>query len=140
SSDEALELLAQRAFPIIVSDIYLDQRTGLDILRRARAVEPRCAVILITGKGSLYTVLEATRAGAFDYLAKPFQLDRLAKAVSNAASAWREATAPVKETSGSSNSALVGNSQAMVEVYKFISRVADADSTVLLQGETGTGK
>ena len=51
SSDEALERLAQHSFPIVVSDIYLDQRTGLDILRRARALEPRCAVILITGKG-----------------------------------------------------------------------------------------
>src|ERR1041385_2443818 len=83
SSDEALELLAQRTFPIVISDIYLDQRTGLDILRRARSVDPRCAVILITGKGSLDTVLEATRAGAFDYLAKPFALDRLASAVAN---------------------------------------------------------
>ena len=140
SSSEALEKLAGRAYPIVVSDIYLDERTGLDILRRARAMEPRCEVILITGKGSLDTVLEATRAGAFDYLAKPFALDRLAKAVRNAASAWRESTEPRGAERGPATAELVGNSQAMVEVYKFISRVADADSTVLLQGETGTGK
>ena len=140
SSDEALERLAQRTFPIVISDIYLDQRTGLDILRRARAVEPRCAVILITGKGSLDTVLESTRAGAFDYLAKPFPLDRLARSVANAATAWRESGASVQTPGAGASTALVGNSHAMVEVYKFISRVADADSTVLLQGETGTGK
>ena len=140
SSDEALEQLAQRSFPIVVSDIYLDQRTGLDILRRARAMEPRCAVILITGKGSLDTVLEATRAGAFDYLAKPFPLDRLATGVANAATAWRQQATSFQESAGTDDAALVGNSPAMVEVYKFISRVADADSTVLLQGETGTGK
>jgi len=140
SSDEALECLAQHSFPIVVSDIYLDQRTGLDILRRARALEPRCAVILITGKGSLDTVLEATRAGAFDYLAKPFALDRLARAVSNAAAAWRETSTPVEGAERAVSAELVGTSHAMVEVYKFISRVADADSTVLLQGETGTGK
>jgi DNA-binding NtrC family response regulator len=140
SSDEALELLARGGFPIVVSDIYLDQRTGLDILRRARAVEPRCAVILITGKGSLDTVLEATRAGAFDYFAKPFKLDRLARAVANAATAWQESTRETRETEAAPSTALIGNSHAMVDVYKFISRVADADSTVLLQGETGTGK
>ncbi|HWP85204.1 MAG TPA: sigma-54 dependent transcriptional regulator [Terriglobia bacterium] len=140
SSAEALERLAQRSFPIVVSDIYLDQRTGLDILRRARAVEPRCAVILITGKGSLDTVLEATREGAFDYLAKPFPLDRLARTVANAAVAWRESGGDETAETDPDASALVGNSPAMVEVYKFISRVADADSTVLLQGETGTGK
>ncbi|MBI2819579.1 MAG: sigma-54-dependent Fis family transcriptional regulator [Acidobacteria bacterium] len=140
SSEEALEQLALRAYPIVVSDIYLDQRSGLDILRRARALEPRCAVILITGKGSLDTVLEATRAGAFDYLAKPFALDRLATAVANAAVAWREQSTSTKESASTDDSPLVGNSPAMVEVYKFISRVADADSTVLLQGETGTGK
>jgi len=140
SSGEALERLAHRTYPVVVSDIYLDERTGLDILRRALALEPRAAVILITGKGSLDTVLEATRAGAFDYLAKPFALDRLAKAVAHAASAWRESVAPLTEPGGAPSSALVGISEAMVEVYKFISRVADADSTVLLQGETGTGK
>ncbi|MBI4480914.1 MAG: sigma-54-dependent Fis family transcriptional regulator [Acidobacteria bacterium] len=140
SSEEALERLAQHSFPIVVSDIYLDQRTGLDILRRARALEPRCAVILITGKGSLDTVLEATRAGAFDYLAKPFALERLARAVSNAAAAWRETSVPAEGADRTVSAELVGTSNAMVEVYKFISRVADADSTVLLQGETGTGK
>jgi DNA-binding NtrC family response regulator len=140
SSDEALEQLSLRSYPIVVSDIYLDERTGLDILRRARALEPRCAVILITGKGSLDTVLEATRGGAFDYLAKPFPLDRLAKAVANAAVAWRDEFFSVEESAGSGDSPLVGTSPAMVEVYKFISRVAGAESTVLLQGETGTGK
>ena len=140
SSNEALEKLAVRSYPIVVSDIYLDERTGLDILRRARALDSRSAVILITGKGSLDTVLEATREGAFDYLAKPFALDRLARAVRNAASAWWESSEPRGSEQGSPAAALIGNSQAMVEVYKFISRVADADSTVLLQGETGTGK
>jgi len=140
SSAEALERLANQRFPIVVSDIYLDERTGLDVLRRARALEPRSAVILITGKGSLDTVLEATRAGAFDYLAKPFPLERLAEAVRNAAIAWEHTAAPASDEGNSQLPPLVGNSTAMVEVYKFISRVAGADSTVLLQGETGTGK
>jgi DNA-binding NtrC family response regulator len=147
SSAEALERLTERAFPIVVSDIYLDSRTGLDVLRRARAVEPACNVILITGKGSLDTVLASTRAGAFDYLAKPFPLDKLAAAVRRAVAAWQETEASSYNAERTAHAAgseriaeLVGNSDAMVQVYKFISRVADADSTVLLQGETGTGK
>jgi DNA-binding NtrC family response regulator len=96
-------------------------------------------VILITGKGSLDTVLEATRGGAFDYLAKPFPLEKLAEAVRNAAAAWREKDAAI-DVRRPAAPGLIGNSAAMVEVYKFISRVADADSTVLLEGESGTGK
>jgi DNA-binding NtrC family response regulator len=140
STSTALERLAARAFPVVISDIYLDERTGLDVLQRARALEPRCAVILITGKGSLDTVLEATRAGAFDYLAKPFPLSRLAETVRNAAEAWRETEVETYIDPDRPSLRLVGSSPAMVEIYKFISRVADADSTVLLEGETGTGK
>ncbi|MSO19154.1 MAG: sigma-54-dependent Fis family transcriptional regulator [Acidobacteria bacterium] len=146
STADALDRFSARSYPIVISDIYIDERTGLDVLRRARAVEPECAVILITGQGSLDTVLEATRAGAFDYIAKPFPLDRLVQTVRNAANAWaarrqnsldETATLPGP---GEYSPALVGHSDAMVETYKFISRVADSDATVLLQGETGTGK
>ncbi|OFV90705.1 MAG: hypothetical protein A3H28_11345 [Acidobacteria bacterium RIFCSPLOWO2_02_FULL_61_28] len=146
SSAEALEQLAQNSFPIIVSDIFLDERSGLDILRRARALDPDCAVILMTAKGSLDTVLEATRAGAFDYIAKPFPLERLAQAVRNA----EQSLVPPPLRSGPESASsrlgphpspqLIGNSPAMVEAYKFISRVAATDTTVLVQGETGTGK
>ena len=143
-SDEALEHLAATEFPIVISDIFLDQRTGLDILRRAHAFYPRCAVILITGKGSFETVLEATREGVFDYIPKPFSLERLVQAVKNAEAAFAQSAPSVADLvnapDNAHSSALIGNSQAMVEVYKFISRVAETDTTVLLEGETGTGK
>ena len=139
SSAEAFALLAQNNFPIVISDIYLDERSGLDILRRARSLNPRCAVILMTARGSLETVLEATQAGAFDYIAKPFALDQMLQAVRNAEQAAEPAPHHPGETEGASPS-MVGNSAPMVEVYKFISRVAPTDSIVLLQGETGTGK
>ncbi len=145
SSAEALDRLSSNPFPIVVSDIYLDEGTGLDVLRLALAVEPRCSVILVTGKGSLDTVLEATRAGAFDYIAKPFPLERLSRTVHNAAAAWSQtqqalADETPDDTSDSPASPLAGNSSAMVEVYQFIAKVADSDATVLLEGETGTGK
>ena len=140
SSEEALEHLDKADYPIVISDIYLDERTGLDILRRARALNPRCAVILITGHGTLETVMEATRAGAFEYIAKPFHVEQLAQAVQNAELAWKETAPSVAAGNDDPMPVLIGNSPAMVEVYKFISRVAETDATVLLEGETGTGK
>ena len=143
SSAEALEHLARNAYPIVISDIYLDERSGLDILRRARALNPDCAVILMTAKGSLETVLEATRAGAFDYIAKPFPLERLAQMVRSAEQCL-EQSPYLRSGAGDAmplpGLLMIGNSAAMVEAFKFISRVAATDTTVFLQGETGTGK
>jgi len=139
SSAEALEHLARNQYPIIISDIYLDERSGLDILRRARALNPDAAVILMTARGSLDTVLEATRAGAFDYIAKPFPLERLAQMVRSAELSIDRSPAR-RDGADTTTGRLVGNSPAMVEAFKFISRVAAADTTVFLQGETGTGK
>src|SRR5580700_8235798 len=74
STREALDRLEQNSYPIVISDIYLDERTGLDVLRTAREHNPDCAVILMTGRGSMETVMKATEGGAFEYLAKPFEM------------------------------------------------------------------
>ncbi len=84
STREALARLQADAYPIVISDIYLDERTGLDVLQTARQRNPNCAVILMTGRGSMETVMAATRGGAFDYIAKPFDLDRMLDTVKRA--------------------------------------------------------
>src|SRR6266446_449955 len=84
SSDEALERLRQNAYPIVISDIYIDGRTGLDVLDAARRKDPTCSVILMTARGTMETVMAATRGGAFDYIAKPFDLDRMLETVKRA--------------------------------------------------------
>ena len=84
STAEALERLSGQLYPVVISDIYIDRQSGLDVLKAARARDPECAVILMTGRGSMETVMEATRGGAFDYIAKPFELDRLLDAVKRA--------------------------------------------------------
>jgi DNA-binding NtrC family response regulator len=139
SAESAMDRLEREPFPIVVSDIYMGEKTGLDLLHRAKALHPSGAVILMTGKGKLETVLEATRGGAFDYLAKPFSVDRLLEAVRGAEAAVRERLSPA-EPPLEPASAMVGASPPMVELYKFISRVAPTDATVLLRGETGCGK
>ena len=77
STREALERLRNDAYPIVISDIYVDERTGLDVLETARQKNPNCAVILMTARGTIETVMQATQGGAFDYIAKPFELDRM---------------------------------------------------------------
>src|SRR3974377_188604 len=77
STREAFEKLAECSFPVVVLDRYIDDRTGLDILSAARAADPNCVVILMSARGSIETVMAATRGGAFDYLAKPFEMDEV---------------------------------------------------------------
>jgi DNA-binding NtrC family response regulator len=140
SSREALERLSRQSYPIIISDIYLDDRTGLDVLEEARRRDPSCAVILMTARGTIETVMAATRGGAFDYIAKPFELDQMLQAVKRAEQVLTASEAEEEEAEELPETELVGSSPAMVEVYKIISRVAPTDATVLVEGETGTGK
>jgi len=139
STDEALARLDQKPYPIVISDIYIDGRTGLDVLEAARRKDPSCCVILMTARGTMETVMAATRGGAFDYIAKPFDLDRMLETVKRAEAALIEQADEVEPEEGP-ESEMIGSSSAMVEIYKTVSRVAPTDATVLIEGETGTGK
>ncbi|MBM3796606.1 MAG: sigma-54-dependent Fis family transcriptional regulator [Acidobacteria bacterium] len=141
STREAMARLEQQPFPIVVSDIYLDERTGLDVLRAARKANDSCAVILMTGRGSMETVMAATEGNVFEYLAKPVDLDRLLATVKRAQSSLVTADDLVDDDPDDlPETELIGFSPVMVNLYKEIARVAKTDATVLLQGETGTGK
>ncbi|MBK5291436.1 MAG: sigma-54-dependent Fis family transcriptional regulator [Acidobacteriia bacterium] len=141
TTDEAMDRLGAQNYPIVVSDVYLDRRTGLDVLVAARTANPDCAVILMTGRGSMETVMEATRSGAFDYIAKPFELDRLLEIVKRAEAVLAPAGGDAdSEIEDPPETEMVGSSTAMVELYKLVAKVAGTDATVLLEGETGTGK
>ena len=139
TTGEALDRLTQEAFPIVISDIYIDERTGLDVLDAAKRKDPHCAVILMTGRGTVETVMAATRGGAFDYIAKPFDLDVMIEAVERAIAVRSdEETEAVEEELPETE--MIGVSPAMVEIYKTVSHVAPTDATVIIEGETGTGK
>lgn len=141
STREAMARLEQKPFPIVVSDIYLDERTGLDVLRAARKAYDNCAVILMTGRGSMETVMAATEGNVFEYLAKPVELDRLLETVKRAQSTLGGNDEVLDEdVEDLPETEMIGFSTKMVELYKEIARVARTDATVLLQGETGTGK
>src|SRR5271169_4296532 len=84
STREAITRLETQPFPIVISDIYLDDRTGIDILKTARLHNPDGAVILMSGRGSMETVMAATSGGAFDYLAKPFEMSQMIDTIKRA--------------------------------------------------------
>ena len=141
STREALERLRDDAYPIVISDIYVDERTGLDVLETARKKNPQCAVILMTARGTIETVMKATQGGAFDYIAKPFELDRMLDTVKRAeASVSEHPDDKDSEIEDLPESEMIGSSPRMIDIYKTISLVAPTNVTVLLEGETGTGK
>ena len=136
---DAMTRLAERRYPLIISDIYVDDKTGIDVLMAAKQQDPDCSVILMSARGTMETVMAATRNGAFDYLAKPFELDTLLEAVRRAL-ASRILDDDEAEREELPESEMVGSSAGMIEIYKTISRVAPTDATVIIEGETGTGK
>ena len=139
-SEVALELLDARKFAIILSDIYIDRLTGLDILRHAQERDAGTPVILMTARGSVRTTVEAEMGGAFDYLAKPFDLKDLLAVIQRAersreAQPEGEAAEDLEQFGG-----MIGFSTPMVDVYKRIARSARSEETVLILGESGVGK
>ena len=135
----------QGSADLILTDLQLPQLDGLTFLTEMRTRFPNMPVVLMTANGSLRTAVEGLKAGAFDYLTKPFIVDEVRCVARRAL----EHTSPPSESPTASDlqpedaspfGSLVGSSPRMVHVYKAIARVAQTDSTVLLQGESGTGK
>lgn len=131
---------------LVITDLYLDKAKagGLDILKKARSMNPPAVTIVITGFGSIETAVEAMKHGAFDYLEKPFKLDELKLCVQRALNYNDVASENVylKKQLGKKYrfNQMIGTSPQMQDVLKMIEKVADTDSTILILGESGTGK
>jgi len=138
SAAAARELLADRSFDLVVSDIYLGDGTGIDLLDDIRTASPDAAVILVTAQGTVETASAAHHAGVFDYLAKPFRLEHLAERARAALA--HTSKGPAAPPAAGPESMIIGSDPAIVEVYKSVARVAPTPVPVLLRGETGTGK
>ena len=146
SYNAAIETLEAQRPELVITDLYLDKtRThGLEILQKARALNPPSTVIVITAYATIETAVEAMKKGAFDYLEKPFKVDDLRLCIQRALSyndAISENIYLRKQLKKKYQfNQLIGNSTMMQEVFKMIERVANTDSTILILGESGTGK
>src|SRR5690606_21974985 len=134
--DEVIAALESEAPDVLVTDVRMPDGDGLELLARVRRRHPHLPVIVMSAFTDVPTTAGAFRHGAFDYLAKPFDLDDMVAAVRRALGDVEvPARAPVPQTPG-----LVGESPAMLEVFRAIGRLAQLNLPVLITGETGTGK
>jgi nitrogen regulation protein NR(I) len=139
--DLGLAQAAQKEFNVVITDLRLPGLSGLELVRQLHAVQPRLPIILMTAFGTTETAIEATKAGAYDYLLKPFNIPALIELVRKAVDSNRLMSEPVLlGDAGPSREALVGQSAAMQAIYKDIGRIASKPVNVLIRGETGTGK
>jgi nitrogen regulation protein NR(I) len=139
--DHGLARAARSTFNLVITDLRLPGLSGLELIRQLREAQPRLPIILTTAFGTADTAIEATKLGAFDYLLKPFHMPQLLELIQKAARSNRLMSEPVAlGEPGAAHDALVGNSEAMQAIYKEIGRVASKPVTVLIRGETGTGK
>jgi len=144
TGDEAVALLDQTDIDVVLTDLVMPGRDGLEVLKHARRNRPGCEVILMTGYGTVENAVEAMKLGAFHYITKPFQTVEVVHLVERAfeLAGMRKETLHLRKQAigryGFEN--ILGVSEPIREVLSLVSKVASSDSTVLILGESGTGK
>ncbi len=141
---QGLGLVEKRSFDIILLDLVMPDLDGLEALKKIKSLDTNCEVIIITGYGSIPTAVEAMKAGASHFLSKPFAPDDLRTVVTRSLEKRRLNLENLylrqELTSKDGRGTVVYQSESMGRVMEMVSRVAGADSTVLITGESGTGK
>ncbi len=144
SGEDALEKLKETRFDILLVDIKMEGISGLDVLRHVKESDPDVAIVMITAYGSIPTAIEAMKHGAYDYMLKPFDPNELGVLIEkiiryqDQAREMQFLREEVKERTRFES--MIGQSKPMQEVFALICDVAPMDSTVLITGQTGTGK
>ena len=144
SGEEAIALGMENVFDMIITDVRMGEKDGIEVLRSFKKISPETTVVVITAFGSIENAIEAIREGAFDYVSKPFKLEEIKFTIRMALEHRRL----LQENKFYRQELLnkyqfknvIGRTPQMFHVYKTIAKVADSKSTVLLYGERGTGK
>jgi len=140
---QARQAIAEESFDIVVSDIYLGDASGLDLLELTKECQPDAEVVIMTAHGSVETAVHAVHRGAFDYISKPFAVDDMLeilrrieekRELTDAATLGPELANELPETE------IIGTSPRMVEIYKKLAKVSRIEAPVLIIGESGSGK
>lgn len=147
SPEEGLRLIGAGEFDLLLSDLMMPGMNGIEMLRKALEIDPQLVGIIMTGQATVETAIEAMKSGAFDYLLKPFKLDQILPVLRRAMEVRRLRMENVRLhqyvarlTFESTRLQMIGGSPAMKRVTQLIQKVAPTDSTVLIVGDTGTGK
>jgi two-component system response regulator PilR (NtrC family) len=141
---QAIDLLGQKEFDVVITDLKMPRISGLDVLRAVREKRDTTEVILVTAFATAETAISAMKEGAYDYLTKPFKVDEIVVTIERALEKRRlvqDNAALRQELSGRVRLGnLIGRSAAMQQVFALIRKVADTKTSVLISGESGTGK
>jgi DNA-binding response OmpR family regulator len=144
NGNAAIEKLHEGFFDVVVSDLKMGGSTGLDVLKTTKTLHPSSAVILMTAFGSVSTAVEAMKIGAFDYVQKPFEIEEMEIKVDKALELRRmqHQIDYLRHAQGDiyDFDRIIGSSGALEKVLGIVRKVAKANTTVLVRGETGTGK
>jgi nitrogen regulation protein NR(I) len=141
---EALDRVREGSPDLIIMDIKMPGRSGIDVLKEIKLVDPKSLVIIMTAYGTTETAIEAMKYGAYDYILKPFPIPEMKRLVEKALALRKlikeEVIYAPLAVSEAEEERIVGSSPRMQEIYKMIGQVAPSEVTVLLRGESGTGK
>jgi len=144
NGDEALARVKESTPDLIIMDIKMPGRSGIEVLKEIKLIDPKSLVILMTAYGTTETAIEAMKYGAFDYILKPFPIPQMKELVQKAITLrklMKEGVSYASEPDQQKEEEqIIGSSPKMQEIYKVIGQVAPSDVTVLLRGESGTGK
>jgi two-component system, NtrC family, response regulator AtoC len=144
NGNAAIEKLHEGFFDVVVSDLKMGGSSGLDVLKTAKTLHPSCGVILMTAFGSVSTAVEAMKAGAFDYVQKPFEVEEMEVKIEKALEMRRmqHQIDYLRHAQGDiyDFDRIIGSSGALDKVLSVVRKVARSNTTVLVRGETGTGK
>src|SRR4026207_2458607 len=144
NGNAAIENLHEGFFDVVARDLKMGGSTGLDVLKTAKTLHPSSAIILMTAFGSVSTAVEAMKSGAFDYVQKPFEIEEMEvkiekalemRRMQNQIDYLRHAQGDIYEFDR-----IIGSSGALEKVLAGVRKVAKSNTTVLVRGETGTGK
>ena len=144
NGEQGLDYATGGDFDLILTDLKMPGKDGLDVLKGSREFNPDLQVIIMTAFGTIPGAVSAIKGGAYDYLTKPFKKEELLHVVNRACernkliTENRELKNEISERYHYQN--IIGKSQSMLQIYKLIERIKDVDATVLISGESGTGK
>ncbi len=144
SGKHAIDLLHNRDYDLVVTDLKMPEVTGMEVLTEAKEIDTDTSVILMTAYGTIEDAVEAMRRGAFDFITKPFDTDHLCVLVDRALENRRlvQENSLLREELFGKNATdtIIGTSRVMKDLVALVEKVSQSDASVLLQGESGTGK